>query len=60
MPAARPSKSVIANMIAEFRAAYGDIPARMMATKDGDFVIEPVAKAPEPAKKERARQWGTV
>ena len=60
MPAARPSRSVIANVIAEFRAAYGDMPASVTVTKDGDIRIEPVAKAPEPAKKERARQWGTV
>jgi len=60
MPAARPSKSVIANAIEAFRLAYGDVQTSLTITKDGDIRIEPVAKAPEPAKKERARQWGTV
>ena len=60
MPSASPSEAKIKNAIAAFKAGFGDVQARVTVTKAGDIVIEPVAKAPEPAKKERARQWGTV
>lgn len=58
MPAARPSRSVIENAIAAFRAAYGDVQTSLTVTRDGDIRIEPIATKPQPNDKGGPRQWG--